>query len=112
MLQGSKTRPRPDIAQRLPVEDEDGDAPGEIEFADAMRAYLQRYRPGPGGPTCAEVCDVLLNLGYKPPPRSGDFRDMVEALRAALHRRKRSTGKARPAWPDVLDVARALGWRK
>ena len=102
---------RPRFAREFPVRKGDCEeaTPAETAFADAMTRYLRRWRCI--NPTCGQVLDAAMTLGYRPPPgASKDFRELAEEFRAALHQFKKSNQRVRPSWPEVLGVLKNLGW--
>ena len=52
-------------------------------------------------PTCGQVLDAAMTLGYRPPPgASKDFRELAEEFRTALHPFEGIEPRVRPSWPE------------
>ncbi len=78
----------------------------EIAFGAAMSRYKARWKII--NPTCAEILDVMMDLGYVNDERN--FETCIVNFAHAMHAYKKI--KRFPTWSEALSVALSMGWRK
>lgn len=80
----------------------------EIIFGAAVRDYMTRYRQI--NPTCGEILDVAMTLGYSNGER--DFEAAVQTFTKAVAAFKRRKRRPHPLWSEVLGILRDLGYTR
>lgn len=80
----------------------------DVAFGAAMHKYLAKYKLVM--PTCGEVLDVLMDLGYANAEK--DFGKCVQDFTMAVHAYKKRQRRPFPTWSEVLGIAKDLGWKE